>query len=77
MKIEPIGHDDLMDRVQDSTVEAGMPDDITAGIEGPHGFGESDEQFREWEGSSRWEIIVPAKALVRAFRRLLGRKEKR
>jgi len=34
-----------------------------------------DEQFRRWEGSRRWEVLVPVSKILSTFRKLF-KKEK-
>ena len=83
MKIKPIGHEDLIKRIQNSAIEAGMPDEIAREIGEPdgrdpwQGFGEEpDEQFRRWEGSRRWEVLVPVSKILSTFRKLFKRGKK-
>ena len=35
-----------------------------------------DEQFRRWEGSRRWEVLVPVSKILSTFRKLFKRGKK-
>ena len=72
-------HDDLIKRLQNSAIEAGMPDEIAReiGKKDPwEGFGEPDNQFRSWSGEQRWEILAPVRKILSAVERFFSKKEK-
>ncbi len=35
------------------------------------------KRWDDWRGESRWEILVPVKSIIRVFKKLFGKKEKR
>ena len=35
-----------------------------------------DDQFRKWEGSRRWEVLVPVSKILSTFRKLFKRGKK-
>ena len=58
MKIKPVGHDDLIKRIQNSAITAGMPEEIAAGI------GKEWNDFDKMQGHRRVEVAVPVKSVV-------------
>ena len=61
MKIKPLGHDDLIKRIQNSAIAAGMPEEIAAGI------GKEWNDFDKMQGHRRIEVAVPVGSVLSAF----------
>ena len=69
MKVDPLGHDDLIKRIQNSAIEAGMPDEIAREI------GKEWKDFDKMQGHQRVEVSVPVGKMVRAFQWVFGGKK--
>ena len=63
-----MNHNDLIKRIHDKAINAGMPPDIAAGI------GQEWRDFDRRHGNRRFEAIFSVKAAVRFVKKLFGAK---